>query len=77
GVHTALYEDAELAKKWPYLPMLKESILKAVPRPVVVKYGDATLAIQENAYAALTGKKSVDQALADMQADLEKANTTQ
>jgi len=72
GVHTALYEDAELAKKWPYLPMLKESILKAVPRPAVVKYGDATLAIQENAYAALTGDKTVDQALADMQTDLGK-----
>lgn len=72
GVHTALYEDAELAKKWPYLPMLKESILKAVPRPAVVKYGDATLAIQENAYAALTGDKTVDQALTDMQTDLGK-----
>ncbi|HEX6074479.1 MAG TPA: ABC transporter substrate-binding protein [Micromonosporaceae bacterium] len=71
GVHTALYEDTELAKKWPYLPMLKESILKAVPRPVVVKYGDATLAIQENAYAALTGDKTVDEALTKMQADLE------
>lgn len=72
GVYKALYEDPELAKKWPYLPMLKESVLTAVPRPAVVKYGDATLAIQENAYAALTGDKTVDQALTDMQTELEK-----
>ncbi|GAA4071429.1 ABC transporter substrate-binding protein [Actinomadura miaoliensis] len=68
----ALYEDAELKNKYPYLGVLKESLLKAKPRPEAVRYGDVTKAIQENAYAALTGAKSSDQALADMQAQLGK-----
>jgi multiple sugar transport system permease protein len=37
----------------------------------VVKYGDTTLAIQEEAYAAMTGKKPADQALKDLQSKLE------
>lgn len=50
----SLYSDPELVKKFPYLPTLYESILKAQSRPKVVKYGDATLAIQDAAYAAIT-----------------------
>ncbi|WP_141576645.1 ABC transporter substrate-binding protein [Actinomadura sp. WMMA1423] len=65
-----LYEDAELKKKYPYLAVLKEALLQAKPRPAAVRYGDVTKAIQENAYAALTGTKTSDQALADMQAQL-------
>ncbi|GLW66555.1 ABC transporter substrate-binding protein [Actinomadura rubrobrunea] len=69
---TELYDDAELKEKYPYLDVLKESLLKAKARPEAVRYGDFTKAIQENAYAALTGTKSTDQALADMQAELGK-----
>ncbi|HEY8371728.1 MAG TPA: ABC transporter substrate-binding protein [Pseudonocardiaceae bacterium] len=68
----ALYEDAELIEKFPYLPTLKESILNAKQRPQAVRYGDVTLAIQEAAYAALTRAKSTDQALADLQKKLEE-----
>ncbi|MGC5019211.1 ABC transporter substrate-binding protein [Micromonospora sp. DT47] len=70
-VYTALYDDPSLQQKFPYLPMLKASVGNAVARPRVVKYGDTTLAIQEEAYAALTGKKSSDQALKDLQSKLE------
>ncbi|WP_198940647.1 ABC transporter substrate-binding protein [Micromonospora sp. CB01531] len=70
-VYTALYDDPGLQQKFPYLPMLKASVANAVARPRVVKYGDTTLAIQEEAYAALTGKKSSDQALKDLQSKLE------
>jgi multiple sugar transport system substrate-binding protein len=66
----ALYGDAELQNKYPYLGVLKESLLQARPRPEAVRYGDVTKAIQENAYAALTGAKTSEQALADMQAEL-------
>jgi multiple sugar transport system substrate-binding protein len=66
----ALYDDAALKKQFPYLPVLKQSLLNAKPRPVAVRYGDVTQAIQENAYAALTGTKTTEQALADMQAKL-------
>jgi len=67
----SLYDDKELTGKFPYLPTLKESILNAKQRPSVVKYGDVTNAIQEAAYAALTGEKSSEQALADLQSTLE------
>ncbi|EST18860.1 ABC transporter substrate-binding protein [Streptomyces roseochromogenus] len=70
--YAKLYDDASLVKQYPYLPDLKQSILHAVPRPRVVQYGDATSAIQQEAYAALTGSKSSTQALKDLQNDLQK-----
>ncbi|MCW3841190.1 ABC transporter substrate-binding protein [Micromonospora yasonensis] len=70
-VYTDLYDDPGLQQKFPYLPMLKASVENAAARPRVVKYGDTTLAIQEEAYAALTGKKTSDQALKDLQSKLE------
>jgi multiple sugar transport system substrate-binding protein len=66
----SLYGDMELQKKFPYLPILKASLLNAKPRPKVVRYGDVTAAIQEDTYAALTGKMTSDQALADLQTKL-------
>ncbi len=70
--YAELYDDPELIEEFPYLPVLKESILNAVPRPKVVRYGDATAAIQDAAYSALTGAQSSAQALADLQRALEK-----
>jgi trehalose/maltose transport system substrate-binding protein len=67
-----LYDDAELLKQFPYLPTLKASILSAKPRPAVVKYNEVTAAIQDNAYAALTGTKTTDAALSDMQKKLDE-----
>jgi multiple sugar transport system substrate-binding protein len=72
-----LYEDQELTDKFPYLPVLKESILGAKQRPSVVKYGDVTTAIQEEAYAALTGEKTSDEALADLQSKLDELTKQQ
>lgn len=66
----ALYDEPALQQKFPYLPTLKASLLNAKPRPKTVRYGDVTAAVQEDAYAALTGTKSTDQALADLQAKL-------
>lgn len=71
--YTDLYDDASLVKQYPYLPVLKQSIQHAVPRPRVVQYGDATSAIQQEAYAALNGSKSSAQALKDLQSDLQKS----
>lgn len=68
----ALYDDPELQQKFPYLQILKTSVLNAKPRPQAVRYGDVTAAIQEDAYAALSGKMTSDQALADLQAKLGK-----
>ncbi|WP_030234594.1 MULTISPECIES: ABC transporter substrate-binding protein [unclassified Streptomyces] len=70
--YAALYDDKSLIKQYPYLPVLKESVLRAVPRPRVVQYGDVTSAVQQEAYAALTGEKSSAQALKDLQKALRK-----
>jgi len=71
-VLTKLYDDPELTQKYPYLPTLKASIMGAKPRPVVVHYGDVTKAIQEAAYGALSGQKSSDAALSELQQKLEQ-----
>jgi multiple sugar transport system substrate-binding protein len=71
----ALYDDPALVKKAPYLPVLKTSILNAVPRPVSPFYPAVTKAVQDNAYAAIKGDKPVPQALTDMQAAIQAAST--
>ncbi|MPY98751.1 MAG: extracellular solute-binding protein [Actinophytocola sp.] len=68
--YAGLYEDKELIEEYPYLPELKESILTAEPRPRVVRYGDTTAAIQDEAYDALTGEKSAEDALSSLQSRL-------
>lgn len=73
----ALYDDQELVTKLPYLPVLKTSIENAVPRPVTPFYPAVTKAIQENAYSAIKGEKSVDAALSDMQKSIESASAGQ
>jgi multiple sugar transport system substrate-binding protein len=69
----SLYTDKDLVAKLPYLPVLKTSIEKAVPRPVSPFYPAVTKAIQENAYSAIKGEKPVDTALSDMQKSIESA----
>ncbi|MFF3764225.1 ABC transporter substrate-binding protein [Streptomyces sp. NPDC001922] len=71
---TALYDDRKLVDKYPYLPVLKKSILGAEPRPRVVRYGDATAAIQEAAYGALSGEVRPKKALAELQRKLQRIN---
>jgi multiple sugar transport system substrate-binding protein len=74
-VIASLYDDPTLVQKLPYLPVLKTSILNAVPRPVTPFYPAVTKAIEDNAYAAIKGDKSVDQALKDMQAAITAAGS--
>ena len=63
---TALYDDPELVKKFPHLPVLKQGLLTAKPRPITPYYQEVTTAIQEDAYAALQGQKAPDQAINDL-----------
>ena len=67
----SLYDDPEMVKQFPYLPVLKKAITTAEPRPVAVKYGDVTAAIQGEMYDAVTGRKSAEQALTDLQTKLQ------
>lgn len=73
SVLTSLYTDPALVKVSPYLPELKASLLGANPRPKTPNYNAVTLAIQKNAYSALQGKVTVDQAITQMAADLKQA----
>jgi multiple sugar transport system substrate-binding protein len=74
-VLASLYTDSDILNnpKLAYVKTLGESLKTAVPRPVTPFYPAVTAGIQTNAYAALKGDKSVDQALKDMQAALAAA----
>jgi multiple sugar transport system substrate-binding protein len=63
---TDLYNDPELVEKYAHLPILLEGLQQAKPRPVTPYYQEVTSAIQEDAYAALQGQKSPDQAVNDL-----------
>ncbi|MDO5511631.1 ABC transporter substrate-binding protein [Corynebacterium sp.] len=73
-VLASIYEDDALVEQFPYLPALKESLENAAPRPVSPFYTAISKAVQDNAYAALTAGKSVDDATADMKAAIEQAS---
>jgi len=72
-VLTTLYSDEDLVKDFPYLPDLLSSIESAVPRPVTPFYPAVTEAIQANAYAALQGDSTTEEALANMAAAINSA----
>jgi multiple sugar transport system substrate-binding protein len=69
-VWTSLYSDPALVKQFPYLPVVKQAILAAEPRPSIIDYDQASLAISSAVYQALTLKKSPQQALSEMAAQL-------
>ncbi|HEY0373505.1 MAG TPA: ABC transporter substrate-binding protein [Amnibacterium sp.] len=72
-VLSSLYSDATLTGKYKYLPTLKASLDNAVARPATPYYQAVTTAIQNNAYAALKGSKTVDAALSDMSTAITQA----
>lgn len=67
---TSLYSDPALVRQFPYLPVVKQAILAARPRPSIVDYDQASLAISSEVYQALNDKKSPHQALAQLQRQL-------
>ncbi|WP_339019116.1 ABC transporter substrate-binding protein [Corynebacterium simulans] len=73
-VLASIYDDPALIEQFPYLPALKESLENAAPRPVSPFYTAISKAVQDNAYAALTADKSVDDATKDMKAAIEAAS---
>ena len=73
-VLASIYDDEDLIKEHPYLPALKQSLENAKPRPVSPFYPAISKAIQDNAYAALTAGKSVDDATRDMAAAIKQAS---
>lgn len=73
-VLSSIYDDPQLQEEFPYLPALKESLENAAPRPVSPFYSAISKAIQDNAYAALTDGKSVEDATSDMKAAIDSAS---
>ncbi|MEX3505021.1 ABC transporter substrate-binding protein [Corynebacterium sp. LK2510] len=73
-VLASIYDDEALIAEHPYLPALKVSLENAKPRPVSPFYPAISKAIQDNAYAALTAGKSVDDATRDMAAAIQQAS---
>jgi multiple sugar transport system substrate-binding protein len=69
-VWTSLYTDPALDKLFPFLPVVKQAILAARPRPSITDYDQASLAISSAVYQALTGKKSSREALTELQQQL-------
>lgn len=72
-VLASIYDDESLIDEFPYLPALKESLENAKPRPASPTYDALSKAVQDNAYAAITSGKSVDDATDDMKAAIENA----
>lgn len=69
-INAALYEDAEMLDKFPYLPTLRESLDSAVGRPKAVAYGDVTAAIQDAFYPAIQQQKTAKEAIEGLESAL-------
>lgn len=65
------YQDEELMSAAPHLIPQREALDSVRPRPVSPRYNDVTDAVQKHVHAALTGAKTVDEAVTDLQEELE------
>ncbi|MCT9929046.1 ABC transporter substrate-binding protein [Planotetraspora sp. A-T 1434] len=65
-----LYDDPALIRRFPYLPVLKESILSARPRPVTANYNQVSLVVSSAVSGALNLSKPVDETVADLKQQL-------
>jgi len=75
-VREDIYADAALQKQYPYLPTLLTSIQNAVPRPVTPYYPAVTKAVQDNAYAAIKGQKTPEEAVKSMSDAIKSASSS-
>ena len=70
----SLYDDPELLKEFPYLPILKQSLENAKSRPQAVYYGDVTAKIQDSIYPAIKqpGSSAAKDVIAGLSSNLKK-----
>jgi multiple sugar transport system substrate-binding protein len=66
-----LYEDEEVLNKLPVAELGREALENARPRPVSPYYSDMSLAMAEQFNAALKGEVPVEQALENLQGELQ------
>jgi multiple sugar transport system substrate-binding protein len=69
-VWARLYDDPALIKHFPYLPVLKQSILSARPRPVSPNYNQVSLAVSNAVSGAISFRQTPDAAISQMAGDL-------
>jgi multiple sugar transport system substrate-binding protein len=69
-VWAQLYTDPALIRKFPYLPVLRQSILSARPRPKSPEYDQVSLAVAGEVHDALTLRRSPAAATAALAQDL-------
>ncbi|NUW38498.1 ABC transporter substrate-binding protein, partial [Nonomuraea sp. SMC257] len=69
-----LYDDPELIRRCPYLPVLKESILAAKLRPASPTYNQLSLVIASSVAKAISPPftESADDVAASMRSELEE-----
>jgi multiple sugar transport system substrate-binding protein len=78
-VWAELYDDPELIKRFPYLPVLKQSILSARPRAASANYNQLSLVIASSVAKALNPpfKDTAEDVAASLKAELEEIIRTQ
>lgn len=76
SVLTDVYDDQEVQDALPFATELRDAVDQAAPRPVSPVYPQISEAIYTNAYAALQGNKSPDQAAQDMNQGIQEALET-
>ncbi len=69
-VWTSLYSQPALIRRFPFLPVLKQAILTARPRPAIVNYNQFSLAISSAVHQALAQRQSASATLAELSAEL-------
>lgn len=69
-VWTALYSEPDLVRRFPFLPVLRQAILSARPRPEIVNYNQFSLAISSAVHQALAQQQPVSATLARLSAEL-------
>jgi multiple sugar transport system substrate-binding protein len=68
---TALYDDPEIQKKVPVVPLASEALQHTRPRPVSPYYSDMSLEMQEQFNASLAGDISPEEAAKTLKQQLE------
>jgi multiple sugar transport system substrate-binding protein len=75
-VLSAIYDDAEVQAKIPFITQLKQSVQGAKPRPKSPVYPQISKAIYSNVYPVLAGEVDVETAVQKMAADIKTAQET-
>ncbi len=69
-VWTALYTQPSLVRQFPFLPVEKQAILTARPRPALADYNQFSLAISSAVHQALAQRLPVSATLTELAAEL-------